>query len=437
MKKCLLSFILSLFTFSLFAQNYIQPVPEYTPSAENLAERSKFQDMKFGLFIHWGIYSVLGDGEWVMHNRNISYNNYKKLAGFFNPQQFDAKEWVQLAKAAGMKYITITSRHHDGFSMFNTSATPYNIVAATPYHKDPLMELAQECAKEGIELHFYYSLLDWGRPDYGFGKPIVNGAPANTDWNSYINFMKTQLTELVTNYPNVTGIWFDGHWERPNVNWHYDEIYSLIHKLNPKVLIGNNHHLAPFKGEDFQMFEKDLPGENTTGFSGDSKIGKLPLETCETINYSWGFNINDDHYKSAKQIIQYLVNAAGRNANFLLNVGPMPNGKIQTEFADTLTRVGEWMRKNGESIYDTRGNAVAPQPWGVITSKDRTWFVHILSKPGESYIFIPGVKQKITKAGLLNTNTQLKYRQQPEGVFVYLDTIVLDDIDTILKLDLQ
>jgi alpha-L-fucosidase len=434
MKKPILTFVFVFSMMVLFAQDYVQPVADYTPSPENITERNKFQNMKFGLFIHWGIYSVLGDGEWVMRVKNIPYNNYKRLAGFFNPQEFNAKEWVQLAKNAGMKYITITSRHHDGFSMFNTAATSYDIVDATPYHKDPLMELAQECVKEGIELHFYYSLLDWGRSDYGFGKPIVNHAPLNTDWNSYISFMKAQLTELITKYPGVTGIWFDGHWERPEVNWHYNEIYALIHQLNPKILVGNNHHLAPFEGEDFQMFEKDLPGENTTGFSGNSKIGNLPLETCETINNSWGFNINDNHYKTVKQIIHYLVNAAGRNANFLLNVGPMPNGKIQPEFTDTLTKVGEWMRKYGETIYDTRGNVVAPQPWGVVTSKGNNWYVHILNGVSTPYVFVPDVKQKISKAVLFGNGASLKFKQQPEGVFVYLSSDSLDAIDTIIQL---
>ncbi|HWI90517.1 MAG TPA: alpha-L-fucosidase [Flavisolibacter sp.] len=434
MKSSLLALVLAFVFANAFSQEYVQPVPNYTPTAQNIEERNQFQNMKFGLFIHWGIYSVLGDGEWVMHNKNIPYKNYKRLADFFNPQEFNAREWVQLAKAAGMKYITITSRHHDGFSMFNTAATPYNIVQATPYHKDPLMELAKECEKEGIELHFYYSLLDWGRPDYGFGKPIINHVPANTDWNSYINFMKTQLTELITKYPNVTGIWFDGHWERTDVNWHYDEIYSLIHQLNPKILIGNNHHLAPMMGEDFQMFEKDLPGENTTGFSGGSKIGELPLETCETINNSWGFNINDNHYKSVKQIVHYLVNAAGRNANFLLNVGPMPNGKIQPEFVDTLNKVGDWMKKNGETIYDTRGNVIAPQPWGIVTQKGNVLYAHILNGVKGDYVFIPGLKQKISKVDLFGSTSALKFKQQPEGLFVYLPNTTLDNIDTIIQL---
>lgn len=406
----------------------------YKPSSENIEARKHFQDMKFGMFIHWGIYSILGDGEWVMHDEHIPYDSYKRLASFFDPQAFDAKAWVQLAKAAGMKYITITARHHDGFSMFASKASPYNIVDATPYHKDPLMALAEECKKEGIELHIYYSLLDWGRPDYAFGSPIVNGVPVNGNWPSYINFMKTQLTELITNYPGVKGIWFDGYWERTNADWHLGEIYGLIHKLNSSVLIGNNHHEAVKPGEDFQMFEKDLPGANTTGFSGKSTISQLPLETCETMNNSWGFNINDRNFKSEKRIIQYMVSAAGNNANFLLNVGPMPNGVIQPEFVDTLQKVGDWMKQNGESIYGTRGGMVPPQEWGVVTFKPHILYVHVIKTPKQSYIFIPSVEGKVTGATLFADGSVLKYKQQPEGVFVYTDNIKFDPIDTIIKL---
>ncbi len=434
MKRFLLLALCSIATLVVLPQNFVQPIGTYSPAPENIAERNKFQDMKFGLFIHWGIYSVLGDGEWVMRIKNIPYENYKRLADFFNPQQFDAKEWVQLAKRAGMKYITIIARHHDGFSMFKTAASQYNIVDATPFARDPLMELAHECAREGIDLHFYYSLLDWGRKDYGFGNRIVNGMPANTDWNSYITFMKKQLTELITRYPNVTAIWFDGHWERPEVNWHYDELYALIHKLNPKVLVGNNHHLQPFSGEDFQMFEKDLPGENASGFSGHAQVSNLPLETCETMNNSWGFNINDNNFKSVKQIIHYLVNAAGRNANFLLNVGPMPNGKIQQEFSDTLTKVGMWMKNFGASIYGTRAGVVPPQQWGVVTSKNNIMYAHILKSPDRGFVFIPGVKQKVSKATLFATGKRLQIKQQPEGVFVYLSSTDIDEVDTIIQL---
>jgi alpha-L-fucosidase len=425
---------LSLFALLLYCCSANAQTTKYSPTADNLAARENFQDMKFGMFIHWGIYSQLGAGEWVMHDKKIPYDNYKRLADFFNPQAFNAKEWVAFAKRAGMKYITITSRHHDGFSMFATKFSPYNIVDATPYHKDPLMELAQECRKEGIELHFYYSLLDWGRPDYNFGSPIVNGKPVNGDWDSYIKFMKDQLTELITKYPAVKGIWFDGEWERHSVNWHFDEIYSLIHKLNPAIMIGNNHHLAPIDGEDFQMFEKDLPGGKTTGFNNEQSIGALPLETCETINGSWGFNINDRNYKSVKQIIHYLVNAAGRNANFLLNIGPMPNGKIQPEFTDTLTAVGAWMQKNGQSIYGTRGNIIPPQQWGVVTGKSKTLYVHILDMPEQPYIFLPLFKGKIEKVQALADGSSIKYKQVPEGVFVYTNNLKTDPNDTIIQI---
>ena len=200
------------------------------------------------------------------------------------------------------------------------------------------------------------------------------------------------------------------------------------------MIIGNNHHEAVKDGEDFQMFEKDLPGGNTTGFSGKSKIGALPLETCETINNSWGFNITDRSYKSVKQIIHYMVNAAGRNANFLLNIGPMPNGKIQPEFADTLALVGDWMKKNGESIYGTRGNIIVPQQWGVVTYKNKTLYAHVLNMPQQPYIFLPLVKGKVTKVTLMSDGTGIKYKQQPEGLFVYADNIKPDDIDTIIEI---
>ena len=282
-----------------------------------------------------------------------------------------------------MHYITFISRHHDGFSNWDTKQSDWKITN-TPYAKDALKQLADECHKQGIKLFCYYSLLDWYRSDYQYetgrtGKG--SGRTEKSNWDHYISFMKAQLTELLTNYGEISGIWFDGHWDQldndndknqvSKVNWHYDEIYKLIHSLQPKCLISNNHHLAPIPGEDFQAFEKDLPGHNTTGFGGAS-VSALPLETCETMNDSWGFNINDRNYKSVKKIIQYIVKAAGYNANFLLNVGPMPDGSIQSEFADTLKAVGKWMQQNGETIYGTRGDVIPPKDWGTITIKNKT-----------------------------------------------------------------
>src|ERR1041384_664612 len=237
--------------------------------AERRAARDWYQDARFGMFIHWGVYSLLGQGEWVMQNRPIAVADYEWLAGTFNPVKFDARAWVALAKAAGMKYITITSRHHDGFAMFGSKVSRYNIVDWTPFHRDPLKELADECRRQGLKLFFYYSQLDWHNPDYwprgatGHG----TGRPDHGDWNAYLDFLDGQLTELLTNYGPVGGIWFDGMWDKPDADWRLPRTYALIHRLQPATLIIPNHHQAPLPGEDVQTFEQDLPGANTAGFN--------------------------------------------------------------------------------------------------------------------------------------------------------------------------
>ena len=293
--------------------------------------------------------------------------------------------------------------------------------------------------------------MDWGREDYPHETGRTGqhtGRKGHGDYASYLQFMKNQLTELLTNYGTIAGIWFDGHWDQTKpegsnnrdsrINWHYDEIYGLIHKLQPQCLIGNNHHLVPFDGEDFQMFERDLPGENNSGLSFQKPSQNLPLETCETMNNSWGFNITDTSYKSVKELIHYLVNASGRNANFLLNVGPMPNGKVQLEFVDTLKQMGKWLQANAKTIYGTKGNIIKPQKWGVITAKNKTLYVHLLNPPAyESYIFIPDLKEKIIDASTFAGDNKVKFKQLPEGVFIYLDGIQEDDTDTIVQLNIK
>lgn len=328
-----------------------------------------------------------------------------------------------------MKYITITSRHHDSFSMFDTDASDFNIVDATPYGKDPLKELAEACKKEGIKLNFYYSLLDWKRDDYKDGKK--GDAEA---WNKYVDFMKAQLTELLTNYGEIGMIWFDGHWDQKEADWQYDEIYPLIHKLSPNTLIANNHHIQPIAGEDIQTFERDLPGENHGGYSEGVEVSQLPLESCATMASKWGYSIYDQKFKSTKQLIHFLVKAAGKNGNLLLNVGPMPNGKIQPEFVITLKEIGEWTAKYGESIYGTRGDVIKTQDWGTITKKDKTLYVHILNPTSEPYIFIPELREKISSATLFDGKTKVKFKQMKEGTFLYVDTHAMNDIDEIIKL---
>jgi len=424
-------------------------IENYQPTAANLEARTWFQDARFGLFVHWGVYSILGDGEWVMNNQNISIEEYEKLPSFFNPIDFDAKEWVQMVKDAGMKYITITSRHHDGFSMFDSKATEYDIVDSTPYGKDVLKQLAEECRKEGIKLFFYYSLLDWNRDDYFPRGRTGNGIAGRGEgeWEDYIAFMKAQLKELLTQYGDIGGIWFDGHWDQKEwdgntfgevkVDWQYDDIYAMIHELQPHALIGNNHHIGVISGEDFQMFEKDLPGQNTTGWGTPAdQIGSVPLEVCETINGSWGFNLQDRKHKSEKELIHYLIKAAGYGSNLLLNVGPMPNGKIQPTHVKSLKAMGDWLKTHGETIYETRKGPIAPNSDFVSTQKGKTVYLHLLN-PTLNRISMDYVPVKIKRVSLRSTGESIPYRNDRYGFILDVSSIQKNDIDTVIDIELR
>jgi len=422
---------------------------DYTPSPENLRMRQWFQDSKFGMFVHWGVYSILGEGEWVMHNKKMTVEEYEKLPSLFNPTEYDPSEWVNIAKNAGMKYITFTSKHHDGFAMYDSKVSDWDIVDRTPYKKDVLKMLADECKKQNIRLFIYYSHLDWHHPDYyPRGRTgQFSGRLNNGDFNKYLEYMNAQIAELCSgHYGKIGGIWFDGWWDqqlkRPGepvkktqVDWKLEKTYNLIHELQPQALIGNNHHVAPFPGEDFQMYEKDLPGQNTTGFSGDAEIGSLPLETCETMNDSWGYNKTDMNFKSTTTLIRYLVRAAGLDANFLLNVGPMPNGKIQTEFIERLNEIGKWMAKYGDSIYGTRGGPVKPSESYVATCKKNRIFLHVLDWRGEDKIFVPFDAKRVLNAWLMDDDVSVQIHKHRQGFTVTVPKDKQNNIDTISVLE--
>ncbi|MFA6360134.1 MAG: alpha-L-fucosidase [Dysgonamonadaceae bacterium] len=411
---------------------------KYVPAAENLRNRVEFQDMKFGVFIHWGIYSMMADGEWIMNNKNINWQEYAKLAGGFYPSKYDAVKWVADVKAAGAKYICITSRHHDGFSMFHTRQSPYNIVDGTPFKRDIIKELADECHKQGIKLHFYYSQLDWRRSDYfpigRTGRGV--GRTEQGNWNTYHRFMINQLTELLTNYGEIGAIWFDGQWDQPaNFDWRLREVYDHIHSIQPGCLVISNHHLAPQEGEDGQTFEKDLPGHNTTGFSANAEIGQLPLETCETMNNSWGYNITDLKYKPEKELIHYLVKAAGNNANLLMNVGPRPDGTFPDIAVQHYKAMGDWLKIYGESIYGTRGGLVTPRDWGVTTQKGNTLYVHILNYKDNS-LYLPTNGKKVRSARVFVDKKPVKFTQDADGVLLKLDKVP-NELDYVVELELR
>lgn len=412
-----------------------QPGPESAIPPERAAAREWFRDAKFGMFIHWGVYSQLAQGEWVMQNRGITVDRYEWLASEFNPIRFDAREWVALARRAGVRYITITSRHHDGFSMFATKATRYNIFDWTPFHRDPLKELAEECHRQGIKLFFYYSQLDWHHPDYWprGGTGHATGRPESGDWNRYLDFMDQQLTELLTNYGPIGGIWFDGMWDKPDADWRLDRTYALIHRLQPAALIVPNHHKAPLPGEDVQTFEQDLPGANTAGFN-TRQIGNLPLETSLTMNESWGFNITDTKFKSVRELIGYLVRAAGQGANLLLNIGPRPDGTIQPEAVVRLDSLGTWLATYGRSIYGTRGGPISPRAWGVTTRRGDSVFVHVLDWP-DRVLSIPALGARVARASVLGSGAPVAFAQTATALVLTLPASGQPEIDRVVVLE--
>ena len=412
---------------SALAQNEAIP-------AERLAAREWFRDARFGMFIHWGVYSQLGQGEWVMENRGIPVDTYEWLASAFNPVKFDARAWVAAAKAAGVRYITITARHHDGFSMFATKANRYNIVDWTPFARDPIKDLAAECRANGIKLFFYYSQLDWHHPDYWpRGRTgHATGRPDAGDWSRYLDFVDAQLTELLTNYGPIGGIWFDGMWDKPDVDWRLAKTYALIHGLQPAALIVPNHHEAPKPGEDVQTFEQDLPGANTAGFN-TKEIGSLPLETSLTMNQSWGFNITDKKFKSVKELIGYLVRAAGNDGNLLLNIGPRPDGTIQPEAIERLRAMGDWLGTYGRSIYGTRGGPVSPRAWGATTRRGDTVFVHVLDWPDRT-LSLPLLGARIVRASMLKGGHEVGVAESRDGVTLTVPSSAAGEPDRVVVL---
>lgn len=413
----------------------------YIPTPENIAARKEFQDEKFGIFLHWGVYSMLGDGEWVMWNKRINRHEYDQLPAGFYPSKFNADAWVAAFKAAGAKYITITSRHHDGFSMFKSKVTHYNIVDATPFRRDILKELAKACQKAGIKIHIYYSHMDWYRDDYPTGSTSkeLPHDESTTNWKSYYKFMNDQLTEILTNYGPIGAIWFDGMWDHAKetgFDWQLPEQYALIHKLQPACLIGNNHHKAINPGEDFQLFEQDLPGENTTGFSGDQKVSNtVPLETCQTMNKNWGYNVTDYSYKSTAELIRLLVGTAGRNANLLLNIGPQPDGQIPESAVQRLNEIGQWMNVYGETIYGTRGGIVAPHDWGVTTQKGKRLFIHILNLQDDG-LYLPLGNAKAVKAVMFKDRSKVNFQSSASGITLHLPSVP-KDVDCIVEVTLK
>ena len=433
---------------ALFLAGGSATAQHYVPTPENLAQRADFQQHRLGIFLHWGIYATYAQGEWYLQTAGLNKDDYAVAAQSFNPVKFDAAAWARAFKEAGAGYVTLTSRHHDGFSMFRTAATDYDILDATPFGRDIVAELAAACEAEGLRYHLYYSTLDWIREDYPQGSSgLKTGRKGDLqDYNHYFEFMKTQVRELITQYPNLGALWFDGIWDHDgdaDFDWRMPEFYAYIHSLKPELLIGNNHHKTPFEGEDFQMFERDLPGENTAGYSAGQGISSLPLEMCQTMNSSWGYRIEDPWYKSVKELVQLLVRAAAKGSNLLLNIGPQANGELPHQALDRLAGIGVWMRSHAVSVDGTTATSVPEQAWGVTTRNAESLFLHILSpevlpqRGGLCKVVLPlpeGMKPARKGAvTLLVSGEKLDYEVSKDGFLtVAVPAAALEEIDTVV-----
>lgn len=404
----------------------------YTPSQGNLDSRKEFVRERFGIFLHWGIYASYGQGEWYLQTGQLNKDEYAKAAGGFYPAAYDASEWVKAFKDAGAEYVTITSRHHDGFSMFKTAESDYNIVDATPFKRDVIKELADACKEQDMKLQFYYSILDWIREDFPVGESgrLTGRAGDKPDYDSYFRFMKNQVKELMTQYAPVRALWFDGYWDHKRdsipFDWRMPEFYEFIHSIDPDCLVGNNHHIAPLPGEDFQMFEKDLPGQNTAGFSeGQAVSDKLPLEMCQTMNHAWGYSVSDRDYKSSETLIQTLAKAVSLNTNLLLNIGPQADGRLPQDALDRLKAIGEWMKVNSSAIKGCGPGPLAEQDWGVTTAPvegGKTFYLHVFKNPGAILEIPVDKKAKVRSVTALDGGESLASRKVGASLFITLPT---------------
>ena len=402
----------------------------YHPTEENIKAREKFVNQRFGIFLHWGIYAQYAQGEWYLERGSLNKDEYAHAAAAFYPAGYNAEEWVKAFKDAGAEYVTFTSRHHDGFSMFDTKASDYNIVKATPWGKDVAKDLADACHKEGLDLQFYYSILDWIREDFPIGESGHNSGRKgdSPDYDHYLSFMKAQVKELMTQYAPVRALWFDGYWDhkRDSVpfNWRMPEFYEYIHSIDPACLIGNNHHIVPIAGEDFQMFERDLPGQNTAGYSeGQTVSESFPLEMCQTMNHTWGYSVSDRDYKTCAQIVGTLAKAVSKNSNLLLNIGPRADGRLPEAALGLLKEIGQWMRVNGESIKGCGPGPLDEQAWGVSTAPiagDKVFYLHVLENPGAVLEIPVAKKAKVKSVTALDGASALEFKKVGEKLLITL-----------------
>jgi alpha-L-fucosidase len=414
------------------------------------ARMAWFREARFGLFLHWGVYSVpAGEwkdkknyGEWFMEETHLPVSEYEKFAPQFNPVKFDAKEWVRMAKEAGMKYIVITSKHHDGFGMFRSGLTDW-CIKGTPFARDPLKELADACQAAGLKLCFYHSIMDWHHPDWGTRRAWNDKATGTPDMDRYSAYMKGQLKELLTAYGPIGIAWFDGEWESPWTHERGVDLYNYVRSLQPDIIVNNRvgkgraGMAGMDKGKgvgDYGTPEQEIP---PTGFGPG-----VDWESCMTMNNHWGYNKNDQNWKSTKTLVRNLIDCASKGGNYLLNIGPTSEGTFPQASIERLTEIGQWMKANNEAIYGTTASPFEKLGWGRCTQKklaggNTRLYLHVYDWPANGKLTVSGLANKPLKAALLASGQGLEVTAGENQVVIAVPAEAPDKMASVVALDVE
>lgn len=404
------------------------------PIADSVAEEGapgapaeavkRWQELRFGMFIHWGPVSLTGHEIGWSRGKETPIEEYDALYKRFNPTNYVAADWVAAAKAAGMKYVVLTTKHHDGFCLWDTKQNEYNIMRS-PFGRDVVKELAAACREGGIRFGTYHSVCDWWHADYPLGSPGGKTQKPNPDLGRYVTYLRAQVTELVKNYGPLLVMWFD---VPQVVGPDYGiETVRMLRGLQPDIVINNR---AYSRGKGPPVGDFDTPEQRVGAFQIDR-----PWETCMTICHQWSWK-PDDKMKSLQECVHALVRTAGGDGNFLFNVGPMPDGRIEPRQVERLKEMGDWLQPRGESIYATRGGPYKPGPWGASTRKGNRIFLHVLKWPDAGDLVLPALPVKVEMAALVGGGSA-DVRSVAEGLRVAVMPERRDPIDTVIALDIE